>query len=50
MVGITATEQDIEKKNERNEDHLRGLWDNIRCIKIHIIRMSPRRRIERERL
>ena len=27
MVAITATEQNIEKRTERNEDSLRDLWD-----------------------
>ena len=31
MVEITATEQNIEKRMERNEDSLRDLWDNIKC-------------------
>ena len=35
MLEITATEQNIEKK--RNEDRLRDLWDNIKCINICII-------------
>ena len=36
-VEITATEQNMEKKNEKkNEDSLRDLWDNIECTNIHI--------------
>ena len=36
MVGITAAEQNIEKRMKRNEDSLRDLWDNIKCTNIHI--------------
>ena len=37
-VEITATEQNIKKKRmKRNEDSLRGLWNNINCTDIHII-------------
>ena len=38
---ITATEQNIgekkKKTRKRNEDSLRDLWDNIKCINICII-------------
>ncbi|XP_070226243.1 LINE-1 type transposase domain-containing protein 1 [Bos mutus] len=37
MVEITATEQTIEKGMKRNEDSLRDLWDNIKCMNIGII-------------
>ena len=37
MVEITAIKQNIEKRMKRNEDSLRDLWDNIKCINIHII-------------
>ena len=37
MVEITAAEQHIEKRMKRNEDRLRGLWDNIQCTNILII-------------
>ena len=37
MMEITATEQNIEKRMKRNEDSLRDLWDNIKCINICII-------------
>ena len=37
MVEITAAEQNIEKKNKKNEDSLRDLWDNIKHTNIHII-------------
>ena len=36
MVEITTTEQNIEKRMEKNEDSLRDLWDNIKHINIHI--------------
>ena len=34
MVKITASEQNKEKRMKRNEDSLRGLWDNIKCTNI----------------
>ena len=37
MVGITAAEQNIEKRMKRNEDSLRDLWGNIKCTNTHII-------------
>ena len=37
MVGITATEQNIDKRMKRNEDSLRGPWDNIKCTNVCII-------------
>ena len=37
MVEITATEQNIEKRIQRDEDSLRDLWDNINRTNIHII-------------
>ena len=37
MVEITTTEQNIEKRMEKNEDSLRDLWDNIKHINIHTI-------------
>jgi len=40
MVEITAAEQNIEKKNEKNEDSLRDLWDNIKHTNSHIIGAS----------
>ena len=38
-VRITATGQNIEKRMKRNEYSLRDLWDNIKHINIHIIRV-----------
>ena len=40
MVEITATEQSIEKRTIKTEDSIRDLWDNIKCINIHIIGVS----------
>ena len=37
MVEITATEQNKEKRMQRNEDSLRDLWGNIKCTNIYII-------------
>ena len=37
MVEITATEQDTEKRRKRNEDSLRDLWENSKCMDISII-------------
>ena len=33
---ITTAEQNKEKRMKRIEDSLRDLFDNIKCIKIHI--------------
>ena len=35
MVEITAPEQNMETRMQRNEDSLRDLWDNIKCTNIH---------------
>ena len=37
MVEFTASEQNKEKRMQRNEDSLRDLWDNIIHTNIHII-------------
>jgi len=37
MVETITSEQNIEKKMKRNEDSLRDLWSNIKCMNIHII-------------
>ena len=34
MEGSTATEQNIDKRMKRNEDSLRGPWNNIKCTNI----------------
>ena len=36
MVEITAIKQNIEKRMKRNEDSLRDLWDNIKCITVSL--------------
>ena len=36
MVEITAAGQNIEKRMKRDEDSLRDLWDNTKCINICI--------------
>lgn len=40
IVKITATEKNKEKKMKRNEDSVRDLWENIKCMNIHIIGVS----------
>ena len=37
IVESTTTEQNIEKRMEKNEDSLRDLWDNNKCTNICII-------------
>ena len=37
MVKFTAVEQNKEKRMKRNEDSLRGFWDNIKWNNISII-------------
>ena len=37
MGEITATKQNKVKRNKRNEDSLRDLWDKIKCTNIRII-------------
>ena len=38
MLEINETEREKEKKRiKRNEDNLRGLWDNVKCPNIRII-------------
>ena len=36
---INEAERKKEKRIKRNEDHLRDLWDNVKCPKIQIIRV-----------
>ena len=36
-MGITDAEQKREKRLKTNEETLRELWDNVKCINIHII-------------
>ena len=37
MVEINESERKKEKRNKRNEDNLRHLWDNVKCPNIRII-------------
>ena len=43
MVVITATEMNKEKKNEKSEEHLRDIWDNIKHTNIHILGIPERK-------
>ena len=45
-VAITATEH--RKKNERNEDSLRDLWDNIKHINICIIGLPEEKKDKKD--
>ena len=47
MVEITAIEQNIEKRMERNENSLRDLWTTLEAQHSHY--RGPRRRRERQR-
>ena len=37
MVEINEKERKKEKRFKRNEDNLRDLWDNVKCLNIRII-------------
>ena len=37
MVEISESERKKEKRIKRNEDNLRDLWDNVKCLNIRII-------------
>ena len=37
MVEINETERKKEKGIKRNEDNLRDLWDNVKCLNTRII-------------
>ena len=37
MVEINEAEWKKEKRIKRNEDKLRDLWDNVKCLNIRII-------------
>ena len=37
MVEINEAERIKEKRIKRNEDNLRDLWDNVKCLNIQII-------------
>jgi len=47
MVEITVVEQNIKKKNEKNEDSLGDLWDNIKHTNICIIRIPEKEEKEK---
>ena len=47
MVEFTVAEQNKEKRMKRNEDSLRGLWNNIKGNNISIIGVPERE--EREK-
>ena len=37
MVEINESERKKEKIFKRNEDNLRDIWDNVKCLNIQII-------------
>ena len=37
MVEINELERKKEKRIKRNEDNLRDIWDNVKCLNIQII-------------
>ena len=43
MVELTATEQNTEQRMKRNESR-RYLWNNIKCMNIHIIGVPGEKR------
>ena len=47
-VEFTAAEQTKEKRMKRNEDSLRGLWENIKCNNIHIVEVPEGEDREKE--
>ena len=46
MAGITAMEQNKEKRMKRNEDILTDLWDNIKCTNIREKEKQPEKIFE----
>lgn len=50
VVKITATEKNKEKRMKTNEDSVRDLWGNIKCMNIHIIGISEGEERERKGL
>ena len=48
MVGITAAEQNTEKRMKRNEDSLRDLWDNNKHTNSCIIGVQKEKRERRD--
>ena len=49
VMEVTKTEQKKEKIIFKNEDSLRGLWNNITHTKIHITEVPEGKKRERER-
>lgn len=49
LIAITDTEQNKDKIMERKEDILRGLWDNIKCMNLHIIWVPERKERKNQR-
>lgn len=46
---ITAAEQNKEKRwKKKNEDHLRDLWDNVKCTNVHIMGIPEGEKREKE--
>ena len=48
MLEITAAEQNIEKRMQRNKDSLRDLWDNIKHINICIIGLPEEKKDKKD--
>ena len=40
MIEINESERKQENRIKRNEDNLRDLWDNVKCLNIRIIGVS----------
>ena len=49
VMEVTKTEQKKEKIIFKNEDSLRGIWNNITHTKIHITEVPEGKKRERER-
>lgn len=39
-MGLTQTDKQKEKNNEKNKDSLRSIWENIRWTNIHILEIQ----------
>ena len=46
---ITDAEEEREKRLKTNEESLRELWDNVKCINIHIIGVPEGEEREKEK-
>ena len=44
----TQSEQQKEKRIQKNKENLRGLWDNIKCTNIHITEVPEGKREKKE--